>query len=83
MYVQIRDNIGNERFIEEDQLESSIATGEVVAFRRSDGWITVPSAAHRGKAEVKIKSYTGQERRRSVLSKKRMFAELKEPSENV
>jgi len=73
--IQIRDNMGSERFIKEDQLETAIASGEIVAFRRSDGWVSVPLEAHRGKAEFKINSYSGQERRRSVLSKKRKFIE--------
>jgi hypothetical protein len=75
VYIQIRDSVGAERFIEEEQLESCIATGDIVAFRRSDGWITVPLASHRGKLQSKISFYSGQERRRSVLSKKRMLPE--------
>lgn len=72
MYVQIRDNTGTERFIEEEHLETSIASGEVIAFRRSDGWVTVPSEQLRGNGMAKAKTYQGQERRRSLLSKRRI-----------
>jgi len=72
MYIQIRDNAGTERFIEEEHLEASIASGEVVAFRRSDGWISAPSEQLRGNGMAQAKSYRGQERRRSLLSKRRI-----------
>jgi hypothetical protein len=67
--------VGAESFIEEHMLESIIATGDIVAFRRSDGWITVPLASHRGEQQSKKNNYSGQERRRSVLSKKRILPE--------
>ncbi|MSM38106.1 MAG: hypothetical protein GJT30_00575 [Geobacter sp.] len=72
MYIQIRDNTGTERFIEEEHLDASIASGEVVAFRRSDGWISAPSEQLRGNGVVGTKTYRGQERRRSLLSKRRI-----------
>jgi len=72
MYIQIRDNAGTERFIEEEHLDISIASGEVVAFRRSDGWVSVPSEQLRGNGITKSRSYRGQERRRSLLSKRRI-----------
>ncbi|MBT0662757.1 hypothetical protein KI809_00435 [Geobacter pelophilus] len=74
MYIQVRDNLGNERFIEEELLESCIASGEVVAFRRSDGWITAPAGSVRGMDVTSDNSYSGQERRRTALSKKKMFS---------
>ena len=73
MYVQVRDTMDEERFIEEVHLEPAIASGEVVAFRRSDGWINVPEESHRGKVSTPYGAYLGQERRRSVLSRTKMF----------
>jgi len=70
MYIQVRDIHGAERFIEEDQLELAIAAGEVVAFRRSIGWISAPVVSTLRSASPSGKSYSGQERRRSMLSKK-------------
>ncbi|WP_370543362.1 GSU3473 family protein [Geobacter sp. OR-1] len=82
MYIQVRDNLGGERFIEEEHLESSIASGEIVAFRRSDGWITVPAASFRGKPLYQENSYAGQERRRSMLSKKKCLARMRVQNTN-
>lgn len=78
MYIQVRDNNGTERFIDEEQLESAIASGEVVAFRRSDGWISVPCESFRGTSKTPKASYSGQERRRGLLSLKKMFQETDE-----
>lgn len=69
MYVQVRDREGAERFIEADALESCISAGEVVAFRRSDGWIDVKAEVRGGVSSEKKKGYKGQERRRSLLGK--------------
>jgi hypothetical protein len=76
LYIQVRYISGSESFIEEERLESSIAAGDIVAFRRSDGWINVPLASHRGKLQIRKSAYSGQERRRSVLSKKRIFPDV-------
>lgn len=69
MYVQIRDREGAERFIEAETLESSISAGEVVAFRRSNGWINVSAEGAGGVRSEKKKGYKGQERRRSLLGR--------------
>lgn len=75
MYIQVRDIAGIEKFIEEDLLESAIASGDIVAFRRSAGWITVPTESYRGVLETVQYSYSGQERRRKKLSKSISFQE--------
>lgn len=67
-YIQIRDKTGTERFIEADHLDDAISKGEVVAFRRSDGWISISDEALRGVKSVRKRSYAGQERRRFFLS---------------
>ncbi len=71
MYIQVIDNMGMERFIEEEQLENCISSGEVVAFRRSDGWMKVPEESVRGELPVRKRLYGGQERRRSLLGKRK------------
>lgn len=77
MYVQVRDREGAERFIEEGELESCILAGDIVAFRRSDGWIDVSAQKRRGSSSDKKKGYKGQERRRTLLGKhtKPIFAQ--------
>ena len=75
MFIQVRDVSGNEKFIEEDHLESGITSGEIVAFRRSAGWIMAPKKSHRNMQEPAEYSYSGQERRRKKLSKLIMFPE--------
>lgn len=76
MYVQVRDGNGTERFIESEMLEACISSGEVVAFRRSDGWIDVDAKFRRGVASEGKKGYKGQERRRALLGRnsKQAFA---------
>jgi hypothetical protein len=69
LYIQVLDNSGAERFIEEEHLESSISSGEVVAFRRSDGWMKVPEEPVRSELPEVESHYRGQERRRSRLGK--------------
>lgn len=69
MYVQVRDRTGAELFIKAETLESCISAGEVVAFRRSDGWIDVSAEVRKGGSSEKKKGYKGQERRRSLLGK--------------
>lgn len=71
MYVQVRDKEGTERFIEAETLESCISAGEIVAFRRSNGWIDVTTEDTRGMTLQEAKLYKGQERRRSLLGKQR------------
>ncbi len=73
MYIQILDSMGTERFIEEDHLEACISSGEVVAFRRSDGWIKIPEVAVRGECTARKYLYRGQERRRSLLGKHKVI----------
>jgi hypothetical protein len=75
VYIQVRNSEGTESFIKEVELESGIASGEIVAFRRSNGWITVPFDSHRGDGNGDASDYCGQERRRTVLSKKRKIPE--------
>jgi hypothetical protein len=74
VYIHVRDSLGNEKYIEESGLEQGIASGEIVAFRRSDGWITVPDESRRGKSDGS-NGYSGQERRRAMLGRKRVFTE--------
>jgi hypothetical protein len=69
MFILIRDILGYERFIDEESLASCIASGEVTAFRRSEGWVTVPQDAMREKTSSIIRDYRGRERRRSLLGK--------------
>ena len=69
MYVQVRDREGAERFIEAEALESCISAGDVVAFRRSDGWIDVTAEVRGGVTSENKNGYKGQERRRSLLGK--------------
>jgi hypothetical protein len=69
LYIQVLDNSGTERFIEEEHLEACISSGEVVAFRRSDGWMKVLEEQGRGEPAEMESLYNGQERRRSRLGK--------------
>jgi hypothetical protein len=71
-YIQIRDNTGTERFIESGALDGAISAGEVVAFRRSDGWVNVSAESLRGVKLVQKRSYAGQERRRFLLSRRKI-----------
>lgn len=74
MYIQVKDNMGAERFIEEEYLETAITSGEIMAFRRSDGWVVIPVETVRRSSSVSENGYGGQERRRSKLGRPRKSA---------
>ena len=81
MYIQIRDKSGVERFIEEMTLEAGISSGEVVAIRRSEGWIDVNPELLRGMSSPRRNDYRGQERRRSLLGRRSATAPPPTPAD--
>lgn len=68
--IQVRCKDGSELLINSFKLEEMIMSGEISHFRRSHGWVDAASAETR---ETSLRTYTGNERRRDILSRKSVF----------